>query len=94
MEIYSKKIGKLNYRTINYENCTPIQLRGDIYGRCTMLADNVTKRIFFDYAGEIRCELMACGKLKWNEDVPEHAKNIIRKNWSELKKQIYGNEVI
>lgn len=94
MGIYSKKVGALNYRTINIDHCTFIRLTGDIYGKCSMLADNVTKRIFFDYAGEIRCELMACGKLKWNEDVPEHAKHIIRKNWSELKKQIYGNEVI
>lgn len=75
----------IDYLDVNVDNCTFVAMSGDKYGRCTMIADNDTKRIFFSYGGVIMCELMESGRLKWNVGVSDRVKRLIRLNWNDIK---------
>lgn len=57
-----------------------IELCGDMYGRAFLILDIDKNRMFAAYAGQIVGELTGNFRMKWNANISERVKNLIRRN--------------
>lgn len=76
----------MNWNKLDAEKCTFVQMQGDNFGKCNMVIDNETERIFFEYAGQIVGELNETFRMSWENGISQRIKNIVRGNINLLKK--------
>lgn len=70
------------------ETAQYIELCGDMYGRAFLILDIDKNRIFAEYAGQIVGELTENLRMKWNENISERVKILIRKNINLIKNHL------
>lgn len=76
----------MNWNNLDAEKCTIVQMQGDDFGRCNMIIENETGRMFFEYAGQIVGELSETLRMSWGKGISQRIKNIVRENINLLKK--------
>lgn len=75
----------MNWNNLDAEKCTFAQMHGDKFGRCYLIIENETGRVFFEYAGQIVGELNETLRMSWEKGISERIKNLIRENLRMLK---------
>ena len=76
----------MNWSNLDAGKCTFVQMQGDNFGRCNMIIENETERIFFEYGGQIVGELSETLRMSWGNGISQRIKNLVRGNINLLKK--------